>query len=195
MSARGIRILFILAYSNPLYDAGLAPYTDEGRTAFARFAAAAATHYTGRGILWEIWNEPNLDQFWKPQPNAQDYAALASTTIKAVRQADPNAFVIGPAVCCFASRTWNFMDSLGKSGILNEFDAVTIHPYGSPMPELAERDYLYLRHLVEKYSPERNIPIYVGEWGFSDNQPGLNQARQAEYLTRIWLINLANNID
>jgi polysaccharide biosynthesis protein PslG len=32
----GIRALFILDYTNPLYDGGLSPYTDEGRKAFAQ---------------------------------------------------------------------------------------------------------------------------------------------------------------
>src|SRR5881296_660171 len=72
-----VRALFILDYSNRLYDDGLSPHTDEGRAAFARWAAAAATHFNGRGVIWEVWNEPNIKQFWKPQPSAEDYAKLA----------------------------------------------------------------------------------------------------------------------
>ncbi|MCR4412831.1 MAG: beta-galactosidase, partial [Thermoguttaceae bacterium] len=48
-----IRALFILDYGNPLYDKGLAPASDEGRQAFARWAAAAARRFRNRGILWE----------------------------------------------------------------------------------------------------------------------------------------------
>lgn len=47
MHKRGIQIMFILDYGNTLYDEGLAPYTDDGRAAFAQFAAAAAKRYTG----------------------------------------------------------------------------------------------------------------------------------------------------
>src|SRR5689334_19673408 len=72
-----IRAVFILYYSHRLYDDGLSPHTDDGRAAFARWAAAAAKHFQGRGVLWEIWNEPNIKQFWKPQPSAEDYAKLA----------------------------------------------------------------------------------------------------------------------
>ena len=41
----------------------------DGRQAYARWAAAAASHFQGRGILWEIWNEPNIRGFWQPEPN------------------------------------------------------------------------------------------------------------------------------
>src|SRR4029079_12333674 len=55
-----IRAVLILDYSNRLYDDDLAPHTAEGRAAFARWAAAAASHFKGRGVVWEIWNEPNI---------------------------------------------------------------------------------------------------------------------------------------
>lgn len=40
-----MKAVFILDYGNPLYDQGLAPFTDDGRNAFARFAAAACAHF------------------------------------------------------------------------------------------------------------------------------------------------------
>jgi hypothetical protein len=41
-------------------------------------------------------NEPNIS-FWKPKPDVQQYSTLALATAKAVREADPNATIIGPA--------------------------------------------------------------------------------------------------
>lgn len=196
MHKQGIQIIFILAYGNPLYDEGLAPYTDEGRSAFAQFAAAAAGRYAGQGIIWEIWNEPNLYHFWKPVSNVQDYADLAKTTIKEIRQADSSAFIVGPAVCCFGEpSSWMFMEHLGKLGVLSEFDAITIHPYSLDSPELAEKDYARLREILDKYSPGRKLPIYVGEWGYSNIWANQSELRQAEYLARAWLVNLSNDVN
>ncbi len=62
-----IRALLILDYGNPLYDHGLPPSTDEDRLAFARWAVAAVTHFKDRGVLWEIWNEPNIQIFGSPR--------------------------------------------------------------------------------------------------------------------------------
>jgi hypothetical protein len=60
-----LRALFILDYGNKLYEPdGSSPHTDESRAAFARWAAAAVAHFKGKGYLWELWNEPNIAQFW-----------------------------------------------------------------------------------------------------------------------------------
>ena len=34
--------------------------TQEFREAFAKWAVAAVGHFKGRGIVWELWNEPNI---------------------------------------------------------------------------------------------------------------------------------------
>ena len=51
-----LRALFILDYANSLYDGDHAPFTTEGRRAFAAWAATAVKRYRGRGIVWEIYN-------------------------------------------------------------------------------------------------------------------------------------------
>lgn len=67
LTKRGIRAIFILDYRNKLYPNP--ETTDEGREAYARFAAASVRHFKGRNVIWEIWNEPNV-HFWKGTGNA-----------------------------------------------------------------------------------------------------------------------------
>lgn len=189
MTERGIRILFILDYGNPLYDEGMAPYTDEGRAAFARFAATAAKRYAGKGILWEIWNEPNIF-FWRPKPNVEDYAKLALVTIDALRKADANAFIVAPASSGFP---WDFLETLGERGVLAKLDAVTVHPYRHQSPETTGSDYRRLRALLDRYSPRKYLPILSGEWGYSAIWQGMDIQKQARYLPRQWLANLTSD--
>lgn len=190
MTARGIRILFILDYGNPLYDEGKAPYTDEGRAAFARFAEAGVKRYAGKGILWEIWNEPNV-LFWQPKPNVEDYAKLAHLVIDTIRRVAPGEFIVAPASASFP---WDFMETLGQRGVLAKLDAVTVHPYRQQPPETAESDYRRLRLLLDRYSPRKHLPILSGEWGYSDISTGMDMQKQARYLPRQWLSNLANDV-
>ena len=51
-----IKALFILDYSNRLYEQDSSVRTDEGRRAFALWAAATVKRFEGRGFLWEVWN-------------------------------------------------------------------------------------------------------------------------------------------
>src|SRR5207247_2322168 len=93
----GIRAIFILDYVNPLYDGGLAPHTEAGRQAFAKWAAASVKRFAGKGIVWEIYNEPNIAPFWLPKPKVQDYVQLALATSKAIKIAAPDEIIVGPA--------------------------------------------------------------------------------------------------
>jgi hypothetical protein len=186
MARLGIRCLFILDYSNRLYDDGLSPHTDDGWAGFAHFAAAAAKRFAGKGILWEIWNEPNIRQFWRPQPSAEDYSAMALAAIAAVRQADPNAFIMGPASSTFP---WDYLETLGQRGVIAKLDAVSVHPYRRTEPETVEADYARLRALIEKYAPGRNLPIVAGEWGYTTVE--ISEEQQADYLVRQRLVDLA----
>ena len=54
-----IRPLLILDYGNPLYADNGTPDDPEWRADFTRWAVATVTHFAGRHVLWEMWNEPN----------------------------------------------------------------------------------------------------------------------------------------
>lgn len=191
MDKRGIRCLFILDYANRLYDNDLAPHTDEGRAAFAKWAGAAARHFAGKGIIWELWNEPNLVQFWRPVPNAEDYAKLADAVIAAVRAADPDAFIVGPASSGFP---WAFFETLADRGVLAKFDAISVHPYRQQPPETAAADYNRLRLMLDRASPKKRVPIVSGEWGYSTAWGGMSEEKQAQYIVRQWLFNMSQDI-
>ena len=186
----GIHALFILDYGNTLYDSGFPPHTDAGRQGFARWVTAAVQHFQGRGILWELWNEPNLAQFWHPMPNVQDYIQLGLAAGQAIRAAAPQEMFIGPAT---SGIDFNFLQSCFQGGLLDYFDAVSVHPYRSSGPETAAADYTRLRSLIDQYAPAgKFIPILSGEWGYSS--VGIGEVQQGKLLPRQWLTNLANDI-
>ena len=210
LDRRGMRAVFILDYSNPLYEPEVtstnplthklhrtiaSPQHDQSIAAYAAWSAAAATHFRDRHILWELWNEPNID-FWSPKPDATQYTAMALAASKAVRQADPAATIVGPASSGFPLP---FLETFFKSGILQYLDAVSIHPYREPRrgPETAAADYERLRSLIERYAPaaKRNtIPILSGEWGYSSWQRGVTIEKQADFAVRQQLFNLLSGV-
>ncbi|MDG3006930.1 cellulase family glycosylhydrolase [Paludisphaera mucosa] len=189
----GARAYFIFDYGHRRYDEGLSPHTPEGRAAFAAFAKAGAAHFKGRKVIWEIWNEPNIS-FWKPQPNADDYAKLANETARAVHAGDPDAFIMAPASSAFP---WDFFETLFASGILEHIDAVSVHPYRESHPETAAEDYGRLRSMIARYaSPGRRmLPIVSGEWGYSTAEKRFSEDEQARYIVREYLSNLANGVN
>jgi polysaccharide biosynthesis protein PslG len=188
-----IRPIFILDYANKFYDNSLSPYTDNGVKAFARWAAAGASHFKGRGILWEMYNEPN-GGFWRPKPNVAPYIKLALAVGAAIRQVAPGEEYIGPAINSF---DLGWMEFCFKAGLLKYWSAVSVHAYRATEPETASADFLALSTLIQRYAPEgKQIPIISGEWGYASG-PGAfggDEARQGKFLARSWLNNLANGI-
>ncbi|MBM4019892.1 MAG: beta-1,4-xylanase [Planctomycetes bacterium] len=191
LEPHGIRALFILDYSNRHYDGGASPCTDEGRQAFARWAAAAAQRFKGRGILWEMYNEPNI-KFWKPQPKVEDYVLLALEVGKALRAAAPGEAYIGPAT---SQIDFAFLEACFKAGLLEYWSAVSVHPYRQKPPETAAAEYARLRGLIDQYAPKgKYVPIYSGEWGYSCAWKNFSAEKQGKYLPRQWLVNISNNV-
>jgi hypothetical protein len=189
-----IGAVFILDYSNKFYDDGLSPHTDAGREAFAKWAAAAVTHFKGRDIVWEMYNEPNI-QFWKPKPNVDDYTKLAIATGKAIYAVDLQATYVGPAS---STIDLPFLEACFKAGCLGQWKAVSVHPYRQSEPETVAKEYRELRRLIRKYSsaafPEFVQPIFSGEWGYSAVSNNLDEQKQALYLPRQWLTNIMNDV-
>ena len=192
LEQRNIRLLFIVCYGNPLYDDGLAPFSDEGRQAYARFCSALAKHHAEKNIIWELWNEPNLDNFWKPKSQVEDYMKWCQAVVPAIRENDPDACIIAPATSSFDIP---FMESCFKRGLLNLVDGISVHPYRNPTlgPETTAGEYTILSTLIEQYKPaSKEIPIISGEWGYSTSY--LSDALQGKYLARQWLHNMAQGI-
>lgn len=210
LEKRGIRAIYILDYSNPTYEEEVtspnpisgkqhkttaSPQHPESVAAFAKWAAAAAKHFSGRKIIWEIWNEPNI-QFWQPKPDAEQYASLALATCKAIRETEPHATIVAPATSGFP---WEFIETLFKSGALEFLDAVSVHPYRdySKPPESAAADYEKLRGLIDRYAPaakKNRIPILSGEWGYATHLKGLSLEKQGAFAARQQLANLLNHV-
>jgi hypothetical protein len=190
-----IHALFILDYGNPLYDNGAPPRTPETRQAFARWSVAAARHFSNRGVIWEIYNEPNHPMFWPPRPNVNEYVELALAVGRAFRSEAPEEKLIGPAV---SEMDYSFLDACFKSGLLDYWVAVSVHPYRRSDPEGAALEYCRLRKTIQAYrfrsGSDRVIPVISGEWGYSAVWRGMNEEKQGALFAREMLTNVANEI-
>jgi hypothetical protein len=196
---RKMHALLILDYGNPLYaePGDTQPFTSRAgtgvfRAAFAAWAAAAVEHFAGRGCIWEMWNEPNGTGFWAPTPNTEEYIALARETAAAVHHAEPDEVLIGPAASMMA---FDFLEACFQAGLLQDWSAVSVHPYRKTEPGTVAADYRKLRALIDRYAPAgRNIPIVCSEWGYPSSWKSYTEARQANYVPRMFGVNIANGI-
>jgi polysaccharide biosynthesis protein PslG len=195
-----LRPVVILAYGNQHYQGATPsawPYsveTPEAQQAFTDWAMTAVQRYQGRGFIWEMWNEPDHTHFWPPQPNVQLYSQLALKVGKAIKQQAPDETFVGPAL---VSQNYSYLEETFKTGLLNYWDGVSVHPYRSKSPEWASSDYAQYKSLIRKYNTSKTIPVLSTEWGYPSTPwegLALNEQMQARFLARQWLVNLLNNV-
>jgi hypothetical protein len=196
LEPHNIHALLILDYGNPLYDNGAPPRNENTRQAFARWAVAAAKHFAGRGVIWEVYNEPNHATFWPARPNIDEYVALALAVGRAFRAQARQEKLMGPAT---SGIDFPFLEACFKAGLLEYWAAVSVHPYRQTDPEEAANDYCRLRKMIERYRTARGserveIPIISSEWGYSSGWRGMSDEKQGAMLAREMLTNLANGI-
>ena len=219
---RGLNSIFILMGGHPDYTGSidapadntdnlniyhLSPEKPEDVAAFARFAAATAKHLGSEGIVYEIWNEPDLlDRFWHPKANPEAYAALASATCKAIKEAVPDAKVIGAATASIPGRAWvpgktEFTLPLLQSPAAACLDGISYHSYrysrltpGPKTPESVMDDNKNARAFIDHHAPRREKPLALinTEWGYTLTM--LSPEQQAAYVMRTYLSNMLSGV-
>ena len=195
VGAAGLSSIVILSYNNHLYspDESSFPNTTTTRKAFVDYAVAEVAKYSGRGILWEIWNEPFHD-FDKQSPSAAEYTAFAIEVAVAIHHAHPMEQLSGVVV---GSWYMDYYEGCFRNGLLKYVDAVSTHPYSSFAPEIRNQGLRQLRVLIEKYAPAgKQIPLISSENGYTtcDGASGtpplggfVSEDLQARYLPRVFL--------
>jgi hypothetical protein len=142
--------------------------------------------------VWQVWNEQNVPQFYRPAPSVGGYAHLLSISSRAIRTADPEATVLlggmpGDVHQRGAIRGPRFLDDLYRIGSEGEFDAVAVHPYAHDFPGV--RDQVAAVHRILQQHGRPHTPVWVTElgWGVTSGpKGGLFETLdgQAEMLTR-----------
>ena len=141
-TSRGLKVIALLAYT-PNWaraadtDSIMYPPIDPNN--FATFARAAVQRYSARVKVWQVWNEPNITQHWRPKPDPVAYTNLLKPAYGAIKAVDPGATVLSaglsPAVDAADGTKISpptFLRTVYGAGGGGSFDAVAIHPYSYP---------------------------------------------------------------
>jgi hypothetical protein len=167
----GRSIVLVLDYGHPDHSDGpanpvfaLPPRTPEQRAAFGRYAQAVARQYHGQDIIYEIWNEPNLDLFWPPTFDAKAYGELLGVAARAIRDVEPDATII-PAGLANENDPAQFLHTLASAGALRDVDGISFHPYRQDGPENSLHDIAEFESAAVGHTDK---PLWITEWGYSE---------------------------
>ena len=166
---------------------------------FGRIAQWAAARYKGKVGAWEVWNEPNDNDFMRGADPAA-YVRLLKAAYRGFKAGAPSTPVLFGGTS-YVDTSW--VARAYAAGAKGSFDAMATHPYqgmADAKPELADdgtREVLdhvrVLRALMVKYGDSAK-DIWFTETGWSahanaPDQPswsrGVSATTQAQYLMRM----------
>ncbi len=184
--ANGIGVFGLIAYYAEWWTDYLSPSEDQHFSEYADYVRMLVTRYKGKIKYWEIWNEPNVDEFWKPRPSPENYFRLLQVAYVAAKEIDPSIKIIAFST---SGTDINFIRSVYELGGYDYLDIICIHPYSYPYAfENYEVNTINeLKAMMRKYGQEK--PIWVSEVGYPTHigATGASYERQADMIVRVYL--------
>ena len=192
MAAHGMRVLPVL-FDAPPWHEGEGQELDKGIHApptsgepLGDFGAALVRRYGPSGSFWEgmpdrarrvsairawqIWNEPNLRQYWGGDPSAREYVRVLKTVAKRIRAADPKAEIVTagiPQSTLFkAVPLRRYTRQMYKAGAKKWFDTFGLNAYAKNAKD-CKRKVDLVRRVMNKRR-DRRAKIWITEIGWAD---------------------------
>lgn len=179
------------------YAHGLPP-AESHYSDYAAFVGRMAERFQGRVGAWQIWNEPNLSEFWS-SPDAAAYGRLVAATAPQIRAAEPGAMVVSAGLSPDGADPYAFLEEAMASGMAGSIDRLGLHAYPETTPERCNRqpdgrpvrkELCALGQLVaDARNHQPGVSAWVTEIGWSNyDRPGwgnhASETDQASYLER-----------
>ena len=200
----GQTAILILGGQNQLYadyvGNGEFPIPPAQQAGFCNFAAAAASYFKGKRVIFELLNEPD----GTGGCTGSEYAAFAKAVAVAMRAADPNVIIAGPAAHVYAT---SWIDAALAEHVEDAFDLFTVHLYTgdgySPQPQPEEVGTLVASvkaKVAASHKPA--MPVACSEWGYKryidpslftpptvgNNNGAVTEIQQRDYLPRSFML-------
>jgi Glycosyl hydrolases family 39 len=174
--------------------------------AWRDYVRMVVTRYKGRILAYEIWNEPNLKQFYSGSVSEMLQLAGAAYTI--IKEIDPQAVVCSPSATNQDGVKW--LDQYLQQGGGKYADVIGFHFYANPEPPETMLPLIgQVKAVLQKHNLG-NKPLWNTETGWAIqnslsvvraapastrfNSIVLSQEQASAYLARTHILNWAESI-
>lgn len=189
----GLNLIGLLAYSATWASSGpegaemREHYPPRTVSEYADFVYRTVSRYKKSVHLWEIWNEPNLDGFFRPTQDAEAYVELLKAGYLAAKRADPMATVVMSGL---SGTGGGYLDEMVQLGAADYTDAVVIHPYQAGNPEAGDS---FVHDIASVRAKMPGKPVWLTEWGWRTDEQGAGN--QALYTVKGYLLAHAMDVE
>ncbi|MBY0690185.1 glycosyl hydrolase [Microbacterium marinilacus] len=188
-AVRGVGVLGIVGWGNPVYGDEQVPRTQEALAAYGRYAAAVAQNFDLIGL--EVFNEFNIETFNRGCRTGSCYLPLIQSVYGPVKEVAPDLPVIGGVTGNYEAA---FFDQLWQGGGLQYVDAMSFHPYQVyNTPENLAGVMRDARASMDANGGAK--PIWITELGWTTKTGDVSLEEQGNRLVRAQITALATGVE
>jgi len=157
-----------------------------------QYVSTVGTRYKGRIRHYEVWNEPNLRQYWTG--STKQLISLTQTAYWTLKGIDPSITMVGPSVTSHETGLMWLSDYLAKGG--GAFlDVIAHHFYVFPGPPEALVPFIdSVRQILTKYDV-RDKPLWNTEITWALPATFATPMDAVAYLARTYLLNWGAGVE
>jgi endo-1,4-beta-mannosidase len=155
------------------------------------YVRKVATHCKGRVHEYEIWNEPNLKQYWIGSPD--QLIALTREAHDIIKEIDPTAIIVSPSATTSSGVGW-LAEFLGKGGS-KYIDVVGYHFYVHPQTPEAMVGLIQRIKQTMSSNGAGDKPLWCTEVGWAEPKPFPSDDLAAAYLARAYILSWAAGVE
>lgn len=166
---------------------------------FAQYVYRVVQHFRGRIQAYELFNEPNSPNHWRPAPEAARFIDLLCAGYRAAKTADPQSMIVagglngnGLSQGPDAPATRNFLKAIYAGPGARCFDVMAIHPFVHPtemgLPAIQAWVDETRRYMMAEGDTRQLWLTEVG-WSSGQRQWGhstISEAEQARWVTTVY---------
>ncbi len=157
-----------------------------------RYITTVATRYKGRLHSYEVWNEPNLKEYWTG--TTKELVNLAREAKQVLKAIDPRITVVGPsATNRETGPAW--LDEYLLAGGGDHLDVIAHHFYVFPSPPEATTSFV---RRVRQIMANRGVsekPLWNSEMGWARPATFASDVKATGYLARAHLLNWVTGVE
>ena len=198
--AAGVRVMFLVLTTPPWANSAGTHAPPLRMRDLGDFVGYAVRRFSSRVKHWEIWNEPDWHEFWRPAPDVRGFVEMLREAYTKGKAADPQATFISGGL---AGNNTDYLRQMYALGAHPFFDALGVHPY--VLQRSPDEVHPHVRNSFHGLGELRKImvangdaakPIWITEMSWPTNRrapgatgdwaEGVSHATQAAYLSRAY---------
>lgn len=207
--AHGARILLVLGQTPRFHSSKPSQRASYGegaaamptRASWFTYVKKVVDRYQGRGVDYQVWNEANVEGYWKG--SSAEMAKLTKWTSHIVNRHDRAARVVAPALATrlTSQRKWLrtfYAQSTGGRRVASYVDIVAVNLY--PLPKDDPEDSMKLlaasRIMLRAAGVHKqiwNTEINYGLLG-GGSANNISRRKEAAFVARTYVLNAANGV-